>query len=217
LPVLIDNVAHLSALADARRGCGRGLDCVLYLHAAVGLGGALVLDGSPLRGRRGFAGEYGHLPLGERGLPCRCGGQGCWETEVDQLALARAAGSATSPHAAAATAAALLARAGTDAQARHAVHEVARGLGRGIGALVNAHDPDLVVLAGHAAAVLDAAPGVVHQTAAQAALRVHRSALPPIVPTAFGENGGLLGAAESLFDRLLENPVALATRTEDGR
>jgi predicted NBD/HSP70 family sugar kinase len=216
LPVLVDNVAHLSALADARRGRGRGLGCVLYLHAAVGLGGALVLDGSPLRGRRGFAGEYGHLPLGKRGLPCRCGARGCWETEVDQLALARAAGSAAPSHAAAATAAALLARAGTDAQARHAVHEVARGLGRGIGALVNAHDPDLVVLAGHAAAVLDAAPDVVRDAAGHAALRVHRGALPPIVPTAFGEDGGLLGAAESLFDRLLEDPVALATRTEDG-
>jgi predicted NBD/HSP70 family sugar kinase len=214
LPVLVDNVAHLSALADARRGRGRGLGCVLYLHAAVGLGGALVLDGSPLRGRRGFAGEYGHLPLGEHGLPCRCGARGCWETEVDQLALARAAGRATPPHAAAATATALLTGAATDPRARRAVHDVASGLGRGIGALVNAHDPDLVVLAGHAAAVHAAAPDVVHAAAGRAALRVHRATLPPIVPTAFGEDGGLVGAAESLFDRLLEDPVALAARTE---
>lgn len=215
LPVLIDNVAHLSALADARQGAGQGLRSVLYLHAAVGLGGALVLDGVPLRGRRGFAGEYGHLPLGRRDLLCRCGARGCWETEVDQLALARAAGVAATPATAAANAADLLARASSDPRARRAVDEVAGALGRGIGALVTAHDPDKVVLAGHAAALLDAAAGTVHETAWQAALRVHRSAPPPIAATAFGTDGGLVGAAESLLDRLLDDPVALATHTED--
>jgi predicted NBD/HSP70 family sugar kinase len=216
LPVLVDNVAHLSALADARRGRGQGVRSVLYLHAAVGLGGALVLDGVPLRGRRGFAGEYGHLPLGRHDLPCRCGARGCWETEVDQLALARAAGVAASPHTAAATAADLLAGAGTDPRARRAVDEVAGALGRGIGALVNVHDPDMVVLAGHAAALLDAAADAVREGARQAALRVHRGTPPPIAATTFGTDGGLVGAAESLLDRLLDDPVALATHTEDG-
>jgi predicted NBD/HSP70 family sugar kinase len=216
LPVLIDNVAHLSALADARRGRGRGLATVLYLHAAVGLGGALVLDGRPLRGQRGFAGEYGHLPLGRRGLPCRCGARGCWETEVDQLALVRAAGSTAPPQAAAAAARAVFARARTDPRARRAVYDLGDSLGRGIGALINAHDPDLIVLADHAADLFAAAPDAVDDGARAAALRVHRPALPPIVPTAFGVHGGLAGAAEALLDQLLEDPVTLATHTEVG-
>jgi predicted NBD/HSP70 family sugar kinase len=110
----------------------------------------------------------------------------------------------------------LLASAGADPRARRAVDEVAGALGRGIGTLVTVHDPDLVVLAGHAAALLDAAEAAVHEGAREAALRVHRDAMPPIVPTAFGAAGGLVGAADSLLDRLLEDPVALATHTEDG-
>ncbi|GAA4987179.1 ROK family transcriptional regulator [Kineococcus glutinatus] len=201
----IDNVAHLSAVAETVRGRARGVGTVLFLHAAVGVGGSLADRGRPLRGRRGLAGEYGHLPLGEQGLPCRCGGRGCWETEVDQVALARAAGLSATPATAAAAAADVLARARSgEPAARRAVERIAAGLGRGIGALVTVHDPDLVVLAGHGADVLAAAPQVVHDAARAATVPAHRGGPPPLVPSALGVDGGLVGAAEVVFDHLFD-------------
>jgi predicted NBD/HSP70 family sugar kinase len=212
VPVRIDNVAHLSALAEVRRGRGRGLTTVLYLHAAIGLGGALVLDGHPLHGRTGFAGEYGHLPLGREDRPCRCGGHGCWETEVDQPALARAAGEHSALQRAGEVAAKVLtdARRG-DRPARQAVEQVTTILGRGIGALINVHDPDLVVLGGHAADLLAAAPEVVRQSVRSATMQAHRRRLPMIEPAALDADGGLIGAAESLLPQLITSPPTTLT------
>ncbi|WP_309234128.1 ROK family protein, partial [Micromonospora sp. ATA51] len=32
----------------------------------------------PVTGAHGAAGEYGHLPLGDRRRHCPCGARGCW-------------------------------------------------------------------------------------------------------------------------------------------
>jgi predicted NBD/HSP70 family sugar kinase len=209
----VDNVAHLTAVAEAARGRARGAETVLHLHAVVGVGGSLTHRGRPLRGRHGLAGEYGHLPLGQQGLPCRCGARGCWETEVDQVALVRAADLAVTPATAAGAAAEVLVRAERgDPAARRAVDRVAAALGRGIGTLITVHDPDLVVLAGHGADVLTAAPQVVHDALRASSLPAHRRHLPPVVPSALGLDGGLVGAAEVAFDDLIDT-VLLSGRT----
>jgi predicted NBD/HSP70 family sugar kinase len=210
LPVRIDNVAHLSAIAEARRGRGRGQNTVLYLHAAIGLGGALVVNGHPLYGRDGFAGEYGHLPLGREDRRCRCGSRGCWETEVDQLALVRAAGRHATPGSAQEQAARVLADAARgDPSARQGVETVSALLGRGIGLLVNVHDPDLVILGGYAADLLGAAPGVIRDSARSATMRAHRPRLPRIEPAALGPSAGLIGAADALLYQLIMSSQAM--------
>jgi predicted NBD/HSP70 family sugar kinase len=210
LPVCIDNVAHLSAIAEAWRGRGRGLKTVLYLHAAIGLGGALIVNGRPLHGRDGFAGEYGHLPLGRDDRPCRCGGRGCWETEVDQLALVRAARRQATPRNARAEAARILADAASgDPSARHAVEQVSTLVGRGVGFLINIHDPDLVILGGHTADLLHAAASVIRDSARSATMQTHRTRLPPIEPAALGPDAGLIGAADSLLDQLIMRSQAV--------
>jgi predicted NBD/HSP70 family sugar kinase len=207
----IDNVATLSAQAETVRGQAQHCGTVLYLHAATGLGGALTLDGVPARGRRGFAGEYGHLPFGRRDYACRCGLRGCWETEVDQLALARAAGLTADVQTAATAAATVFAQAAHgDVRARQAVDQVAANLGRGLGALITVHDPDLVVLSGHAADLLAVAPHVVEAEAVAGGLPAHRDDPPPIEASRLGENSALIGAAEAVFDQLIDDVVPLS-------
>ena len=49
-------------------------------------------DGRLLRGARGFAGEVGHLPIGEPGAACGCGRTGCWEASVGLHAMLAAIG-----------------------------------------------------------------------------------------------------------------------------
>ncbi|WP_285597460.1 ROK family transcriptional regulator [Kineosporia sp. NBRC 101731] len=282
----VGNVATLVAVAETVRGRavkdageptgpgeadtpGSGADSgavgtVLVLHADVGLGGALLMDGRAVTGRRGLAGEYGHLPFGTQDRVCRCGARGCWETEVDQMALAREAGLTVAPGAASAAAdvvfAAMTSAAGgvsasgrrrgaggrsadretapvpaagaaratpgtadpanglvaVDPQrAAEAVHRAAVSLGRGIGALVLVHDPDLVLLSGHAAALLRAAPQVVRAAitadgGGPGGLFGAGYGVLPVEEIALGADAGLVGAAEAVFGALLDD-VSLLT------
>lgn len=79
LPIVVDNDANLHALGEQRFGAGRGHKNVILLTLGTGIGGGLILDDKIFRGDNGFAGEVGHLIVEAEGLPCACGGRGCWE------------------------------------------------------------------------------------------------------------------------------------------
>jgi predicted NBD/HSP70 family sugar kinase len=148
IPVLPGNDATLAGLAEARTGAAVGSGTALSLTVEVGIGGTLLLDGRPQRGAHGAAGEYGHMPFGDPAIACACGARGCWAPELDGRALARHLG-ADPPADPRSYADEVLAAADRgDAAAGRAVAEVAAALGRGVAGLVNAHDPDVVVLGG---------------------------------------------------------------------
>jgi predicted NBD/HSP70 family sugar kinase len=79
LEVHIENDANLGALAEHRRGLGRGHDHVVFVKVSSGVGAGLILDGAIFRGTDGTAGEIGHLTLDDQGPLCRCGSRGCLE------------------------------------------------------------------------------------------------------------------------------------------
>lgn len=78
-PSHADNDANLGALAEHRRGAGRGHPNMVFIKVSSGVGAGLVLDGRLFRGAHGTAGEIGHLTLDEQGPFCRCGSRGCLE------------------------------------------------------------------------------------------------------------------------------------------
>ena len=90
LPVEIDNDAHAMTLAEWRYGAGRGARNLLCLTLGTGVGGGLVLGGRLYRSDRGPAAEIGHLPLGEKGPACPCGGRACLERYVGNREIVRA-------------------------------------------------------------------------------------------------------------------------------
>lgn len=77
--VLIENDANLGALAEHRRGHGRGYANVVFVKVSSGVGAGLILDNQLFRGTAGTSGEIGHLTLDEQGPLCRCGSRGCLE------------------------------------------------------------------------------------------------------------------------------------------
>ena len=79
LPVHVANDADLGALAEFRRGAAMGADDIVFVSGEVGVGGGIIIDGQPLTGAAGFAGEIGHMPVNPLGARCRCGSVGCWE------------------------------------------------------------------------------------------------------------------------------------------
>jgi predicted NBD/HSP70 family sugar kinase len=187
----VGNDATLAGLAEARRGVLRGVPVALHLHVATGIGGVLLSGGKPVAGAHDAAGEFGHMPLTGGDEPCRCGASGCWELDAGARGLLRAAGlDQGDPAAIIASDAAAAAR-------------VATALGRGIGALVNAHDPETVALSGLAAGLLAAAPDAVHQAYLAALMRFRRARPPALLASSLGDLGTLTGAAELVFDGFL--------------
>jgi predicted NBD/HSP70 family sugar kinase len=193
----VGNDATLAGLAEARRGVLRDVPVALHLHAATGIGGVLLTGGRPVTGALGSAGEFGHMPLAGGDAPCQCGAVGCWELYAGARGLLREAGLLCEQGDRMVIAASVI-----ESDAR-ALAQVAGALGRGIGALVNAHDPAVVSLSGLAAAVLTAAPEQVNDAYQGALMRFRRSASPALLPSALGDLGPLTGAAELVFDGFL--------------
>ena len=146
--VRVTNDADCAALAELHHGAGRGNHHLLYLTGTVGIGAGLVESGRLVRGARGFAGEVGHLPIGEPGARCGCGRTGCWEASVGLHALLARCGAAelATPEE---TAASLAERAATDPAVRAAIEETGRLLGRGLVIVSGMLDPAVVVLGGY--------------------------------------------------------------------
>ncbi|MFA1541027.1 ROK family protein [Actinomadura monticuli] len=202
IPLLVGNDASLAGLAEARRGAGAGSRVVLHLTVEVGVGGILVVDGRPVNGATGAGGEFGHMPFGDPALDCPCGARGCWDLEVDGRAMARAL-HRPPPRDPRTAAGDVIAAAASDPGARAAVAGAARALGRGMGALANALDPDVVTLSGLAVDLAATAPGALEDGYRTALMRYRRAAPPPVLPSTLGPHGPLTGAADTAFDVLL--------------
>lgn len=201
VPLLVGNDATLAGLAEARSGAARSTATALYLIVAQGIGGALVVNGEPLNGAHGAAGEYGHIPFGDPELVCPCGSHGCWDLTVDGRAIARHRGDPP-PADPVGYVHGLLDRPRRDAATRRAVDAAATSLGRGIGGLVNLHDPEVVTLGGVAALIRAAAPEAFDRAYRSGLMAFRKASPPPVRDAEHGEDGPLHGAVALAVDHI---------------
>jgi predicted NBD/HSP70 family sugar kinase len=206
--LLLGNDATLAGLAEARTGAARSAPTALYLMVAEGVGGALVVNGEPLTGAHGAAGEYGHVPFGDPALVCPCGAHGCWDLTVDGRALARHRGDAQ-PIDAVEYVHELLSQPTRDRSTRRAFEAVAASLGRGTSAFVNVHDPDVVTLGGVAALLRAAAPQAFDDAYRAGLMAFRKISPPPVRDAQHGEDGPLYGAVALALDHVT-TPSGLA-------
>jgi predicted NBD/HSP70 family sugar kinase len=180
----------------------------------VGVGGGLVIDGRPLVGAAGCAGEVGHIQVNPLGVRCRCGAIGCWETEIGGPALLRRAGSAEKVYRPEAVARLLSDAALGDEVALAAVEEVGRWLGAGLSALINSFNPQRVILGGLLANVWPLVEEIVR---AELQVRVMAPALEvvQIRSAQLGAEAPLLGAAELALARVLDDPTLVPARVDE--
>ncbi|CAN5148358.1 ROK family glucokinase [soil metagenome] len=211
LPVVVDNDANTSGWAEWRFGAAQHEPDLVLITLGTGIGGALVLDGKPYRGRSGIAGEFGHMQVVPDGHPCECGNRGCWEQYASGNVLGRRGrelarnGSALGSWLLEAVSGDVdaidgirvsrAAQAG-DREALELFHEVGTWLGVGIANLAAALDPGIFVIGG---GVSDA--GELLLEPARAAFRASltgRGFRPEarIVKAHLGADAGLVGAAD---------------------
>ncbi len=206
VPVFVANEADLGGLAEHRRGAAAGASSVVYVTGEVGVGGNLIVDGRPLVGAAGYAGEIGHLPVNPGGSRCGCGAIGCWETEVGERALLLRAGRPVDGGRAAVEEVIEAARRG-DADAVAAMQQLGEWLGVGLSALVNIFNPTLVVLGGLFERMHPFMIDRVDLALDEHALAPSRE-LVSLVPGRLGADAPVLGAAELAVEPLLADPAS---------
>lgn len=57
-------------------------DIIIGCYIGTGLGNVISVDGKPLVGNDGSAGELGHIPVWDKTDLCNCGNEGCMESHV---------------------------------------------------------------------------------------------------------------------------------------
>lgn len=212
VPVVVDNDANAAMACEHRHGAARGASDAALLTIGTGIGGGLVLDGRLYRGANGFGAELGHMVVDFDGSPCSegCPGRGCLEAVASGSALARigdaAAGRlpdsalgrsrAGAPVTGRTVTEAALAG---DAVALEIVDHAGRRLGAGLVSIVNALNPEVIVVGGGVMALGDLLLDPARAVVMERALRPSREAVR-IVPAHFGEDAGMLGAALLAMD-----------------
>ncbi|MGC9380367.1 ROK family transcriptional regulator [Streptomyces sp. MH13] len=160
----VENETNLAALAEQRDGAARDRDTFVLLWLGLGIGAAVVLDGTLRRGVSGGAGEIGFMPVpGTRGLPSATDCDGGFHSVAGAAAVTALAArhgvtavpEGPEPHAAALVREAVR-RADTsqdrrpapDPAAERFLDELADRVALGAAAVVSVLDPGCLVLAG---------------------------------------------------------------------
>lgn len=208
LPVVLANDGNAAALGEWRFGSGRGSRHFIYVTVSTGIGGGVIVDGRLLLGRKGMAGELGHMIVDPKGPLCNCGAFGCWEAFASGTALALRAfeAQATEPYSLLhqwaqrrpLTAKEVIDAARLDdALAQHLVHDEGEWLGIGLTALLHLYSPERIAIGGGLSNALSLfLPQIEHE--------IHMRAMPPfrdvpIVQAALGDNAGVVGAGALAF------------------
>lgn len=191
--VCVENDANSALWAETRFGVARKARDVVMLTLGTGIGGALLIGGTLHRGHNGMAGEFGHMQVVPDGLPCECGGRGCWEQYCSGRALARAAEAAGSrlmgPD--------LTVAAQTgDPAAVAAYAEVGRWLGVGTANVVAGLDPELVVVGGGVSAASELLLDPARTALAESLVGAGHRVLPGLVGARLGPLAGVVGVAD---------------------
>ena len=187
VPVHLENDANLAAVAEHKRGAGRGVKNLVYVTWSTGIGAGLILDGHLYSGTHGSAGELGHMVLDPNGPRCFCGMRGCVEAYASGHSIATRAGRPAADVFRAAEAG--------DPEAGGIVEQAARMVGLGLLNLTNLIDPEVIVMGGG----ITQSWGLVEGWLGEAILAspfVTPNRRPRIVRAALGADVGLVGAVE---------------------
>ena len=91
-PVKAGNDANMAALGEAWKGSAGGCENMVLVTFGTGVGGGIIVDGKPLCGVRGAAGEVGHITVNAKETePCSCGKYGCVEQYCSATGIVRLA------------------------------------------------------------------------------------------------------------------------------
>jgi fructokinase len=199
-PVHIANDANCLAVSEATDGAGQGHRVVFAVILGTGAGGGIAVDTKVHHGPNGVAGEWGHNPLPWAqpdelpGPLCYCGKRGCMEMWVSGSGIARDHHEITGQSLSTREIAAASAPKATspDPLAAATMQRFESRLARGLAAVVNILDPDIIVIGGGVSRIdriYTGLPNLMRPWVFGGDFDT------PIVPARFGDSSGVRGAA----------------------
>jgi len=141
------NTSGLIAYAEKEFGAGVGVQNIVSIEIADGVGAGVVIEGDIYSGTNGLACEFGHVSVDYKGPKCKCGNFGCLEMYVSVPAvLSEAEKQLDRKDMTLSDLKELLDNGNSVAKA--VMDEAAKALAFGINNLVNIIDPEVIVICG---------------------------------------------------------------------
>ncbi len=199
-PVFVDLDVNLLALAERRKSWP---DSEVFVCVKLGtlIDASILINGVPIRGVSGLAGEFGHMKVPNSDVPCSCGSIGCLDAVASGNAIVaqlRQAGFAVSH----VSDVLELARA-KHPEATFALRKAGRSIGEALASVVNLLNPDVIATWGYLTEA---------ETSLFAGIRegLYQNSLPDsseqmqLVLTSLGDLAGVYGAASMVLDELFQ-------------
>ncbi|WP_225987821.1 ROK family protein [Rufibacter sp. LB8] len=158
--VFLENDSRAMAYGEFCSGTVNDEKDVLFLNLDYGIGMGVILNNQLYYGKSGFSGEFGHIPIFQNDIICKCGKKGCLETEASGWALLdmfkqqlRDGATSMVTHKGIPIDDLLLediieAAHNDDVLAIELIAKVGKRIGKGIALLINIFNPELVILGG---------------------------------------------------------------------
>ncbi|ROS21562.1 putative NBD/HSP70 family sugar kinase [Rathayibacter sp. PhB127] len=182
VPVTTDNDVRALTAVEHWFGAGAGTEALALLTVGAGIGVGLVIDDRIVTGRNGRAGALDHLLIDLDGPDCGRGHRGCASVFLPAESILSAIGVADLDYPGAVE----LARSGHPAAVR-AFDEAGHTLGVLIATLLNAYDPEKVILTGEGLAVMELAGDRVRAAIARDRVPTERPVPLDVQPFEFTE------------------------------
>jgi transcriptional regulator of PTS gene len=214
IPVYLDNDSRALSYGEFNFGKRGKEKEVLVLNLDYGIAIGIFVDGRPVYGISGYAGELGHIPLFDNEKICFCGKKGCLETEasgkalIDNLVLAMEGGTNSLLQPVFKEKGRIELEDVADAIKRgdnlalSAIANIGEFLGRGLAVTINLFNPELIIIGGSLSGVGDALLLPVKAFILRHSLSVV-NADTRVELSELGEKAGLLGCCLLVRDKML--------------
>ena len=194
VPLCVNNDANMAAYGEYRCGAGKNAHSLVLLTIGTGVGGGIILNDDIWEGACGFAGEVGHATVNPNGDPCKCGSQGCLETEVSATKIVKNYQAFCQSREAITSKEVAQRAENNDRAALQAFAEAGRYLGIGLSIIVNLLNPEKILLGG---GVMKAAEFLLPPAIDEASKRSFTGSFQccRIESATLGNKAGFIGAA----------------------
>ncbi|MEP6796934.1 MAG: ROK family protein [Lapillicoccus sp.] len=211
-PVFLDLDVNLLALAEWRQSWP-DVEVLVCVKLGTLIDAAIVVNGLPIRGVSGLAGELGHIKVSGSTTPCSCGGTGCLDAVASGHALVAqlAAAGFEVEHVADVV---RLAHQG-HAEAIRAVRDAGRLIGEALSSVVNLLNPAVIATWGYLTQAEAPLFAGIREGLYQRALPSSSDNLH-LVRASLGDLAGVRGAAMRVIDEVLapsEVDLSVASRS----
>lgn len=214
LPFIYDNSTRLMALGEHEYGEGVNYDNFAVINIGYGIAAGIVVDGVPLKGSAGYAGELGHIIVDSRSnIQCKCGAMGCLEALASGRRIAQMGQAVAEKKRrgvlwdlcegdlARIDARMVAVAADRGDKESHAIYqEITSYLSIGIATLANLLDPQIVFIGGGVSMNGDVFFDNIRNSVRKYLISPEKSV--KIAPVTFGENASVIGALSLITSKI---------------